>query len=667
MSDSLPTVDSILHTEPAPAAAVPVPAKVLGRMKFAIIVLLMIPYLAFAVWCLFLLTVLPSPTGSFKEFLIPGVVSCGVVALVLFLTGVVALKRVFVQRVPLNVKIMSIVRVLIFLAPGLALAGTVPVQIVKEPALSIVITDPSNVNEYVAPISLTFSLSMATNILKTRGLSPIGFSWDFEGDGVENYRSVDPTATGVFERSGAYNVVAVIDVSDGTQRQVIRRVAIPRAVFSYFPLRPGVDEPVKFSVERLLADPSTIKEVQWDFNNDGIVDTVAASPEAFFTYLRTGKVKVVAVVTLTNQSQNRYEREIEIFEPLPPPFPVKIVSEPENLIGPPPLGTIFSLETEADVKDAIWDFGDGSEKARGERVAHNYQKQGSFQMKVQVHAGTGAVAELSKVIRVVESLTLPDLSFEGTPAIENGALRGLVPVTVNLTPQTSMPLIRFYWEAPGATSVGSLEPNIQAIYRRPGKYTLTLVAQDPDLKVLRRPLQLTVDPPASTVEMRMNPDGGVAPLTVRFDASETVIPNEEITGFEWQFGDDTDAPEQRGAQAEHVFLKPGKFEVKLKAFTTSGQVFEDAKTIVVRAPILDACFLPSRVTGKAPLGVGFDLSCTTGEIKEVLWDFGDGSQSDVLEATHVFEEAGTYKVTLTVTDVTGAVNTEKVTITVDEQ
>jgi PKD repeat protein len=203
------------------------------------------------------------------------------------------------------------------------------------------------------------------------------------------------------------------------------------------------------------------------------------------------------------------------------------------------------------------------------------------------------------------------------------------------------------------------------VYRRAGTYTITLIAQDPDGKVLRKPITLTVDPPSTTVTIRMTPEGGVAPLTVRFDASETVIPNEEITGFEWFFGDTSGQPQQRGALVEHVFQKPGTYTVHLQAFTTSGQSYDAEKTIVVRAPILDACALPSRTSGRAPLGVSFNMSCTTGNPTTILWDFGDDSQTDERNPVHVFEEPGVYVVTLTIKDALNTESKESITITAE--
>jgi PKD repeat protein len=270
---------------------------------------------------------------------------------------------------------------------------------------------------------------------------------------------------------------------------------------------------------------------------------------------------------------------------------------------------------------------------------------------------------LTNVVRVVPELQLPDLFFEGTPDVHSNKIVAEVPVTVTLTPKTNIPFIQFSWEVPEATEVGSTEVTLQAIYRREGKYTITLVARDPDDHVMRLPIALEVNAPTSVVSIRMNPEGGVAPLFVQFDASETVIPGQTITGFEWEFGDKS--PKQfGGARAEHIYTQAGTYVVTLTVRTTTGQTFSSNKTIVVRAPVLDACILPSRTSGTVPLGVTFDSRCSTGNVTKHLWDFDDGAQSDQPNPVHVFEAPGTYNVRLQIWDSTGQVSENSVSVTV---
>jgi hypothetical protein len=71
-----------------------------------------------------------------------------------------------------------------------------------------------------------------------------------------------------------------------------------------------------------------------------------------------------------------------------------------------------------------------------------------------------------------------------------------------------------------------------------------------------------------------------------------------------------------------------------------------------------AGFTASPVTGEAPLEVSFsDRSETTPE--KWHWDFGDGSNSDLRDPSHIYRQSGIYNVTLTVWNDLGSDTTTK--------
>ena len=78
----------------------------------------------------------------------------------------------------------------------------------------------------------------------------------------------------------------------------------------------------------------------------------------------------------------------------------------------------------------------------------------------------------------------------------------------------------------------------------------------------------------------------------------------------------------------------------------------------------EAAIMATPTEGNAPLTVVFDASqscdrrnqssdCVPGGIVSYKWDFGDGTTSTKIVTTHEYEEAGTFIVTLTVTDLFG--------------
>jgi len=635
-----------------------------NNMKFIAISIILTPYIAYILWCVFLLSVLPNPQGKYQEFISIGLLGSIIFGVMLLLLGAVFIKRVLGAReISEQARILGAIKILAVLLPGLALSGFVAISIPKEPRLFMEITEPVSPDDFIAPLNVSLSLEKAKNILELRGLTVAKYVWDFEGDGEPNDETLGSTIKALYERQGLYQVVARMHLSDGSQRRVVRLLTIPTAVFSTSPLKPIVDEPVRFSLLHINSEENPIKEVRWDFNNDGEVDEILSEVTATHTFLRTGIETVSAEILFMNQGQTSMERVITIHDPEPLPFPARIETEPEYLLSPPPFGVIFNIVTDEPHYDILWDFDDGMDSV-GDRVGHTFKSKGVYRVTADVRSLSGSIAKLAKTVNVVEILRISDLAFDGTPNVKGSRLSAEVPVTVDLTPRTSLPLIEFFWEAPKATVVESTDTTLRAVYRRPGNYIITLIGSDPSGSVMRMPLSLEVKEPSSMVTMRMKPDGGVAPLLVRFDSSETIIPGKEITGFEWVFGDDlAAAPRQGGAQVEYLFDKPGTYTITLSAFTTSGERFEESRTIVIRSPVLDACYTTSRISGQAPLGVSFDMSCSTGVPSEISWDFGDGSQADEQSPIHVFERPGSYNVILELHDIAGSVSREVLVIT----
>ncbi|MBT3293054.1 PKD domain-containing protein [Candidatus Peregrinibacteria bacterium] len=656
MDTNQQSVDGISVDQPAISKANP-------NIKMALLIIFLTPYVIFVFWCLFLLAFLPNAKGDFEQLIPLGVMSGFSGAAVLSIIAAFLLKRIVFADKQRIITILGVTKISAVILPGIIIALFTVYKIQQEPSLSLQILAPEIQGKLIAPLTITFGLNEAADVLSRRGLSIESISWDFEGDGEANEETIETESTAYYEDKGTYDVAVKLTLTDGSFRYIYRKLLIADAVFSVFPIQPIVDEPVTLSIEHMINDPVKLVEAKWDFQSDGEIDEITDKTDVSFTYPRTGLNTVTVTMLLSNQTLLTMQREITITDPPPLPFPVSIETDPINLIGPAPFGILFSIETSEPFQSVDWDLGDGN-KASGDRIGHTFEDNGNYYVTAEVRSNSGVVARVSKTVRVVDVLRLPDLKFVGTPDIRGRKISGEVPLQIEVSPETNQPLIDFVWEAPNATAVESTDTVLKAIYRRPGTYTATMIATGPSKNVLRMSLTIEVLPPSSIIAIRMSPEGGVSPLLVRFDASETVIPDEEITGFEWKFGDGIQSsPIQSGAQIEYLFEQPGTYRILVTAFTTSGKTFSAERTIVVRAPVLDACFTTSRTSGKAPLGVSFDMSCTTGRSDDIEWDFGDGSTTDENNPIHVFERPGTYNVILSLKDEQGSLSQEMLTIT----
>jgi hypothetical protein len=138
------------------------------------------------------------------------------------------------------------------------------------------------------------------------------------------------------------------------------------------------------------------------------------------------------------------------------------------------------------------------------------------------------------------------------------------------------------------------------------------------------------------------PPTGEPPLSVRFEDRSSG----GISSWIWDFGDGTSASERSPV---HVYRRAGVHDVTL---TVRGPLGSDSlrrqRAVVVRVPELElASFTAVPSQGPAPLAVGFvDLSA--GEVFSWDWDFGDGARSTLRSPQHVYQEPGSYTVSLTV-------------------
>lgn len=671
-------VDSVTaFRKPPVSPAAPIPPSALSRAKRLLLIVGGTVYGLYALWSIVLMAILPSPTGGLRELVTIGLLVSLAGGVGCITVGVVLLKRIAGADVSVVTRRRSLIKLIIVLLPGLGLSIITPFMIMREPPFVIAIESPTRQEDFVAPVAITFNLQGAVELLRKLGHKPLQYRWDYEGNGKIDEETVVPTATAVYERQGAYMVTVHVKLGDGSSRILRRRVTIPRAVFSVSPLQPIIEKPIRFSISHLISDPKTIKEVQWDFDGDGGTDETTKNLEILHTYYAVGRVPITATVQLQNKTQAVYQRMVEIFEPAPLPFPVTLTVEPKNLIGPAPFGTIFRMDTEELIKEVHWIFGDGKEERGGDlrRVGHVFEEPGIYAVITKVRSESGELAELTTLVRVTETLNLPDLRFDGEPPVRGNTIVGEVPVVVRITPKTALPLIEFFWEAPAAENVHSTGATLQAIYRAQGTYTITLVAQDPEGRTLRLPITVEAEAPTAVPSIQMKPEGGVAPLHVRFDASDTYIPvGETIAGFEWTFGDETGREESElgAAHVEHTYRKPGEYTVTLRVVTQSGKEYVAQRTIIVRQPSLDACILASRVRGvRVGAGIEFDSSCSTGVATSILWDVRLDTMPGVVLAqspdpkyVYVFEREGMYTITLTIRDEFGNQSTDTIQITV---
>ena len=143
----------------------------------------------------------------------------------------------------------------------------------------------------------------------------------------------------------------------------------------------------------------------------------------------------------------------------------------------------------------------------------------------------------------------------------------------------------------------------------------------------------------------------------RFDASESTLPNDAFN-FTWNWGDGNSSSgifnvDRSISRPNYQYTQAGRREVEL---LISNQECRDSFVQEVEYFPLPTNLIiePTQFLGCQPATITFDnLSMPLDDGYVVEWDFGDGGEADEISPTHVFEDEGTFDVTIRIMSPSG--------------
>ncbi|ALK05598.1 MAG: hypothetical protein AAY43_07680 [Methanosarcina sp. 795] len=244
------------------------------------------------------------------------------------------------------------------------------------------------------------------------------------------------------------------------------------------------------------------------------------------------------------------------------------------------------------------------------------------------------VAKLSLI--VTPSVTVPLASFSAS------SLSGTAPLQVSFTDSSTGSPTSWNWDFGDGAS--STEQNPTHTYSTPGTYTATLTASNGNGTSSTSAVITVLQPVLPVADFSSSVSSGNAPLAVQFtDLSQNAA------AWNWDFGDGSSSTEQNPS---HIYSTAGDYTISLTASNANGTDSKSSTITVLRQPVPPVADFSSSVTeGYAPLAVQFtDLSQNAAEWS---WDFGDGASSSEQSPSHTYSAAGSYTVTLTVSNADG--------------
>jgi PKD repeat protein len=283
----------------------------------------------------------------------------------------------------------------------------------------------------------------------------------------------------------------------------------------------------------------------------------------------------------------------------------------------------FLDNSTGEVTSWLWDFGDGNSSTE-QNPSHVYAKKGDFS------------ATLTVLNKAGNSTTKTNIGVLQTPVAgltaENVALVG---ESIQFTSKSSGDITSYSWDfGDGGTST---EQDPSHAYNSPVSFTVSLKVSNQlsdDTKIMQvkilQPAKADFYAPTKTTQTGS---------TIQFADKSSG----DITSYSWDFGDGGTSTEQ---DPSHAYNSPGNFTVSLKV---SNQLSADTKTMQVK--ILGPAKANFSVTTTTQTGSIIQFADTSsGDITSYSWDFGDGGTSTEQNPSHSYNTAGTYQVTLTVSN-----------------
>ncbi len=234
--------------------------------------------------------------------------------------------------------------------------------------------------------------------------------------------------------------------------------------------------------------------------------------------------------------------------------------------------------------------------------------------------------------------------------------------------------VHWDWESDGTWDTPwSTEKNATHTFDSPGTYWVLLEARDTGGLTGNQSYPITVTnpppPPPPTLEASISatPMEGTLPVTVAF--SSAVSGGTPPYEYHWTLGDGAQSPD---ANPVHIYLTSGNFTVWLIVYDSGGVDFHqdtlsNALYVNVSRALVNLSVVPivEPVAAVGPGTLQFSSTVSGGSPPYAYrWDFGDGMTSAEASPTHAYASAGTYLITLIVTDSGGHATTTRFSATV---
>ncbi len=252
-----------------------------------------------------------------------------------------------------------------------------------------------------------------------------------------------------------------------------------------------------------------------------------------------------------------------------------------------------------------------------------------------------------------------------TANFSSNKIKGCVPLTnvvfTDFSTSISGPITSRIWSLGEGAPITGNDSILTKTYSSPGCYDVSLIVSngtDTDTLSIENYICVFEHP---TPDFSTSSNEGCAPFTTNF-LNESIEADAGISSLQWFFGNSFDST-TTGENILYTYNTPGDFTVCLTIIDSNGCGGPSEGTIC-KTDYIKVLDVPNAIIGttgnpnscETPHTVNFQNNSTGGPFTNYNWTFENGQSSNLQSPSIIFNDTGSYNVSLTVTNSAGCID-----------